>query len=72
MIPFSHEGEHHHTNTKGEDYYWEQSPNELLDMLAYQTLEIHLHYLLFQSLLAEHAARFISMDNANTQCTNIA
>lgn len=63
LIPFSHEGEHHN-NVNGEDYYWEQSPYDLLDMLVYQTLEIHLHYLLFQSLLAEHAARFISMDNA--------
>ena len=64
LIPFSHEGEHYNNNANGENYYWEQSPNELLDMLAYQTIEIHLHYLLFQSLLAEHAARFISMDNA--------
>lgn len=47
-----------------EDYYWEQTPNELLNQLAYQTLEVNFHYLLFQSLLAEHAARFISMDNA--------
>ena len=46
------------------EYYWEQSPQELLDQLAYQTLEVNLHHLLFQSLLAEHAARFISMDNA--------
>jgi F-type H+-transporting ATPase subunit gamma len=64
LIPFSHEGEHHATASNNQDYYWEQSPNELLDTLTYQTLEIHLHYLLFQSLLAEHAARFISMDNA--------
>lgn len=64
LIPFSHEGEHHHNASNSEDYYWEQSPNELLDTLTYQTLEIHIHYLLFQSLLAEHAARFISMDNA--------
>jgi F-type H+-transporting ATPase subunit gamma len=47
-----------------EEYYWQQSPQELLEMLSYQVLEAHIQYLLFQSLLAEHAARFISMDNA--------
>ena len=46
------------------EYYWEQSPHELLDQLVYQILQGQLHYLLFESLLAEHAARFISMDNA--------
>lgn len=46
------------------EYYWEQNPTELLDQLAYQTIEAQLYYLIFESLLAEHAARFISMDNA--------
>jgi len=52
------------TTNNHEEYYWQQSPSELLDMLAYQALETELLYLLFQSLLAEQAARFISMDNA--------
>lgn len=46
------------------EYYWEQDPTELLNQLAYQTIETQLYYLIFESLLAEHAARFISMDNA--------
>jgi F-type H+-transporting ATPase subunit gamma len=33
-------------------------------MLAQQYLEAELQSLLYESLLAEHAARFISMDNA--------
>ena len=32
--------------------------------MARSTIESELHYLLFESLLAEHAARFISMDTA--------
>ena len=54
-----------------DDYLWEQSPNDLLDQLAYQTLEVQLHYLLFESLLAEHAARFISMDNATRNAQSL-
>lgn len=53
------------------EYHWEQSPQELLDQLAYQTLQVQLHYLLFESLLAEHAARFISMDNATRNAQSL-
>jgi F-type H+-transporting ATPase subunit gamma len=53
------------------DYYWEQSPAEIIEQLAYQTLEVQLHYFLFQSLLAEHAARFISMDSATRNAQNL-
>ena len=54
-----------------EEYYWEQPPQELLDQLAYQTLQVQIQYLLFQSLLAEHAARFISMDNATRNAQSL-
>lgn len=64
LIPFVAEQEKTTEPANKEDYLWQQSPNDLLDQLAYQTLEVQLHYLLFESLLAEHAARFISMDNA--------
>lgn len=63
LIPFAIEQEKT-AEPASKEYIWEQSPKELLDQLAYQTLEVELHYLLFESLLAEHAARFISMDNA--------
>lgn len=53
------------------EYYWEQSPHQLLDQLAYQTAQATLHYLMFQSLLAEHAARFISMDNATRNAQSL-
>lgn len=51
-------------STGGEDYTWEQQPGEILDDLALQYLTATMYRLLFQSLLAEQAARFISMDNA--------
>lgn len=47
-----------------EPYEWEQSPSDILDDLALQYLTSKVHHLLFQSLLAEQAARFISMDNS--------
>lgn len=47
-----------------EPYSWEQNPSDILDDLALQYLTATIYKLLFQSLLAEQAARFISMDNA--------
>lgn len=52
-------------NSKKEsDYQWEQSPEYLLEHLTHQMMLMRLYYTLFESLLAEHAARFISMDAA--------
>lgn len=64
LIPFNHPQEQKPDQSKMDEYIWEQSPQILLDQIAYQSIEVQLHYLLFESLLAEHAARFISMDNA--------
>jgi F-type H+-transporting ATPase subunit gamma len=47
-----------------QDYHWEQQPHELLDMLVRQCLQVKVETILFESLLAEQSARFISMDNA--------
>ena len=47
-----------------EPYSWEQNPSEILDDLALQYLTAKVYHLLFQSILAEQAARFISMDNS--------
>lgn len=70
LIPFEKENKIA-TSAKSEEYYWEQSPKELLDQLTFQTIQVNLHYLLFQSLLAEHAARFISMDNATRNAQSL-
>lgn len=47
-----------------EPYDWEQNPSEILDDLALQYLTAKIYHLLFQSIFAEQAARFISMDNS--------
>ncbi len=53
------------------EYIWEQSSRELLDALIPQYLMSQIHYFLFQSLLAEHAARFISMDTATRNANSL-
>ncbi len=50
--------------TEGGDLLWEEKPTEILDGMIPQYLASQIQYLLFQSLLSEHAARFISMDSA--------
>lgn len=49
-----------HENT----YTLEQSPAEILSFLGGNYILSHLQQALFQSLLAEHAARFVSMDSS--------
>lgn len=45
-------------------YDWEQPPHEIIAFLTQQYLLSQLQHALLQSLLAEHAARFISMDSS--------
>lgn len=53
------------------EYIWQQSADQILDTLTMQYLEAHIYQLLFESLLAEHAARFISMDNSTRNADNL-
>lgn len=69
LIPFSVTPE---TNDKyAQEYIWEQQPADILQTLTNQTIAVHLQFLLFESLLAEHAARFISMDNSTRNAQNL-
>ncbi len=54
-----------------EGYYWEQEPAEVLNNLVVIYLEAGIEQLLFQSLLAEHAARFVSMDSSTRNAKNL-
>lgn len=54
-----------------DEYAWEQQPEKMLDELAFSFLNAHIQLLLFDSLLAEHAARFISMDAATRNANGI-
>lgn len=54
-----------------EEQTWEQSPEEILDVLVYQLLEASLYGYLFESLLSEQAARFLSMDGATRNAESL-
>lgn len=70
IIPFQ-ENNAQRKRTDLSDYVWENTPHEVLDALARQSLEAHVQYMLFQSLLAEQAARFISMDSSTRNANNL-
>lgn len=54
-----------------EGYLWDEAPHEILDKLAIQYIEAQFQHLIFQSLLSEHAARFISMDNSTRNANHL-
>lgn len=69
LIPFNSEPQ---TTTDAlSEYQWEQDPTEILHTLAGQSINALMYYLLFESLLAEQAARFISMDNSTRNAKNL-
>jgi len=55
-----------------ETYLWEHEPNNILDVLLEQYLEARIQHALFESLLAEHAARFVSMDSATRNAQKLS
>lgn len=65
LVPLEKEIEQDFTKELADDYIWEQKPNDLLDNLAPQYIGAHINYIIFESLLGEQAARFLSMDMAN-------
>lgn len=63
LIPFI--GCANKPNTQSsEDYHWNHDSNKILNTLAEDFIKLSLRTALFESLLAEQAARFLSMDNA--------
>ena len=71
LIPFNPLEISSSFNSDIENYIWDESPNTILDILAIQYIETQFQHLIFQSLLSEHAARFISMDNSTRNATNL-
>lgn len=55
----------------GEDYYQEDSLDEVMNTLESTILIGRIEYLIFQSLLAEQAARFVSMDAATRNAESL-
>ncbi len=74
LIPFDTAHIAAKSDMSAKEYTWDEEPGRILNKLAIQYIEAQFQNLLFQSLLSEHAARFISMDNstrnANTLLTN--
>jgi|SRR5579859_1928174 len=54
-----------------EEFIWEDSPTTILDALATHYLQASLYDIVIKSLLAEQAARFISMDNATRNAESL-
>jgi F-type H+-transporting ATPase subunit gamma len=54
-----------------DDYVWEQNPNDIMNSLIEKFLYTTVYELLFQSLVAEQAARFIAMDNSTRSASTL-
>lgn len=53
------------------EYMWPQNPDALLKILKSALIFLNITEICYDSLLAEQAARFISMDNATRNATNL-
>ena len=53
------------------EYLFEQSPEELNATIRHLMLTVTLQEILFDSLLAEHAARFLSMDSSTRNADSL-
>ncbi len=54
-----------------DEYVWEQPPSDLLDYLVHVYLKSTIEYALFESLMAESAARFVSMDSSTRNAKDV-
>ncbi len=61
LVPLPENNGHNH---QLEDYHWEQNKQELSEILLRTYIQAEVYHALFQSLMAEQAARFISMDSS--------
>jgi F-type H+-transporting ATPase subunit gamma len=71
LIPFDPTHITTSTTPPTEGYIWDETPRDILNKLAVQYIEAQFQHLIFQSLLSEHAARFISMDNSTRNANTL-
>lgn len=71
LIPFNPAHISAATVPPTEGYIWDETPSNILNVLAVQYIEAQFQHLIFQSLLSEHAARFISMDNSTRNANTL-
>lgn len=60
-----------HQESDPQEYLFEQAPELLRDTIANLLLSVSLQNILFESLLSEQAARFISMDTSTRNADNL-
>lgn len=70
LIPFENHIETEETLLK-EPYRWEQSPETVLTVLVHKFLQSIIQEILFESLIAEQAARFIAMDSSTRNASSL-
>lgn len=72
LIPFEIKGDTQSSQDEYlQDYLWEQDPVALLNDFAEKLLTIRIQNVLFDSLIAEQAARFIAMDNSTRNASTL-
>jgi F-type H+-transporting ATPase subunit gamma len=71
LIPFNPTEIANHTSAPTQEYIWDETPHTILNALAVQYVEAQFQHLIFQSLLSEHAARFLSMDSSTRNAYNL-
>ncbi|KKP35820.1 MAG: ATP synthase gamma chain [candidate division TM6 bacterium GW2011_GWF2_32_72] len=71
LIPFDSQEWGVEKTQQQEDYIWMETKEDLLNDLGFKCLKINLQLLFFKSLLAEQAARFISMDGATRNANKL-
>lgn len=59
------------TDRAKESYRWEQTPEVVLDVVVHRFLQSMVQEKLFESLIAEQAARFIAMNSSTRNASNL-
>jgi F-type H+-transporting ATPase subunit gamma len=52
-------------------YTWDQEPTDIMPFLLQQYVSVHIQHILLESMIAEAAARFISMDSSTRNAKNM-
>ncbi|MBT3827854.1 F0F1 ATP synthase subunit gamma [bacterium] len=70
IIPYKEETK---TENSNQQIYatWPHEPQEIFNHVLGQSLATHMYYILFESLLSEQAARFVSMDSSTRNAKQI-
>ena len=71
IIPLAENRTIAHADDIISEYIWEQPSEEIMNLLIDTMLYTNLYHLLFQSLIAEQASRFIAMDNSTRNASTL-